>query len=523
MEGVVHEEATQRTPKAGVKLTSSQRESEQENVTEFEDNEAMFGFQDSDDENLGFTINSDGELEDEGLEFNPKSDMKKPEFKLKQKFATVQVLRDALREHAIQGGWEYIFIKNDKTRLRVVCKEDNCPLFLFASKMQHESTLMIKGYDGTHKCTRKFNNSMVKLRYLTAKFKDQIVVNESVKPESLAKTMSSTIRARVSNSMAYKAKRQALLEYEASIREQYARLCDYGRELQRVDPTTSIDIKCSFPKGSKRPVFKRMYICLGALKNGFKAGCRSVIGLDEAHLKGPFGGQLLIAVAIDANNTSWVVAYAMVELETKDAWIWFLELLVKDLDIEHEGRGWVFISDKHLIPAFEEVVSRAHIRFCVRHMWTNFTKLFPGKVMKDQMWACAKATTLPYFQKEMNEMKSLDDDAYKWMTAPERPAIHWCQAFFNTDVDCDIMINNICESFNAWILDARETNKEKAVVDCIATFNGGDIAEVDNIEGSKNVVNLAMRTCTCRRWDLTGIPCKHAISAIYMKREDPAG
>ncbi|XP_062020915.1 uncharacterized protein LOC133737360 [Rosa rugosa] len=266
MEGVVHEEATQRAPKAGVKLTSSQRESEQENVTEFEDNEAMFGFQDSDDENLGFTINSDGELEDEGLEFNPKSDMKKPEFKLKQKFATVQVLRDALREHAIQGGWEYIFIKNDKTRLRVVCKEDNCPFFLFASKMQHESTLMIKGYDGTHKCTRKFNNSMVKLRYLTAKFKDQIVVNESVKPESLAKTMSSTIRARVSNSMAYKAKRQALLEYEGSIREQYARLCDYGRELQRVDPATSIDIKCSFPKGSKRPVFKRMYICLGALK-----------------------------------------------------------------------------------------------------------------------------------------------------------------------------------------------------------------------------------------------------------------
>ncbi|XP_062018891.1 uncharacterized protein LOC133735500 [Rosa rugosa] len=254
----------------------------------------------------------------------------------------------------------------------------------------------------------------------------------------------------------------------------------------------------------------------------------------------------------------------MVELETKDAWIWFLELLVKDLDIEHEGRGWVFISDKQkgLIPAFEEVVPRAHIRFCVRHMWTNFTKLFPGKVMKDKMWACAKATTLPYFQKEMNEMKSLDDDAYKWMTAPERPAIHWCRAFFNTDVDCDIMINNICESFNAWILDARgkppvtmfeelrvklmrriavrkekmegyhgnicpkpraiiETNKEKAAVDCIATFNGGDIAEVDNIEGSKNVVNLAMRTCTCRRWDLTGIPCKHAISAIYMKREDP--
>ncbi|XP_062014543.1 uncharacterized protein LOC133731104 [Rosa rugosa] len=307
-----------------------------------------------------------------------------------------------------------------------------------------------------------------------------------------------------------------------------------------------------------------MYICLGALKNGFKAGCRTIIGLDGAHLKSCFGGQLLTAVGIDANNTSWVIAYAMVEAESKDSWMWFLKLMVSDLNIEHEGRGWTFISDKQkgLILAFKEVVPRAHIRFCVRHMWTNFTKLFPGKVMKDQMWACAKSTTLPYFQKEMEDMKALDFDAYKWLTAKDRPAIHWCRAYFNTDGDCDIMINNLCESFNSWILEARgkppvtmfeelrvklmkrvamrkekmeayhgnicpkprvviEKNKLRAGTDCIPTFNGGDIAEVENIDGSKNVVNLTMRTCTCRRWDLSGIPCKHAISAIYLKRHDP--
>ncbi|KAL6225712.1 hypothetical protein ACLB2K_004561 [Fragaria x ananassa] len=54
------------------------------------------------------------------------------------------------------------------------------------------------------------------------------------------------------------------------------------------------------------------------------------------------------------------------------------------------------------------------------------------------------------------------------------------------------------------------------------TCYGSDIAEVKNIEGTKNVVNIARRTCTCRRWDLSGIPCKHAISAVYLKRHDPA-
>nr|XP_011459364.1 PREDICTED: uncharacterized protein LOC105349940 [Fragaria vesca subsp. vesca] len=76
---------------------------------------------------------------------------------------------------------------------------------------------------------------------------------------------------------------------------------------------------------------------------------------------------------------------------------------------------------------------------------------------------------------------------------------------------------NICPNIREIV----EKTKLKAATDCTPTFNGGDIAEVENIEGTKNVVNLARRTYTCRRWDLCGIPCKHAISAIYLKREDP--
>ena len=45
-------------------------------------------------------------------------------------------------------------------------------------------------------------------------------------------------------------------------------------------------------------------------------------------------------------------------------------------------------------------------------------------------------------------------------------------------------------------------------------FNGGDEYEVKC--GRKQFkVNIAGRTCGCSSWDLTGIPCCHAIYAIF--------
>jgi hypothetical protein len=34
-------------------------------------------------------------------------------------------------------------------------------------------------------------------------------------------------------------------------------------------------------------------------------------------------------------------------------------------------------------------------------------------------------------------------------------------------------------------------------------------------------LNLEKRTCSCRKWDLSGLPCHHAISAIYKAGEYP--
>ena len=51
-----------------------------------------------------------------------------------------------------------------------------------------------------------------------------------------------------------------------------------------------------------------------------------------------------------------------------------------------------------------------------------------------------------------------------------------------------------------------------------AISSGCYIYEVDN-EYERHVVNLTRKCCTCRVWDLTGIPCKHGVAAIYKNLE----
>ena len=58
---------------------------------------------------------------------------------------------------------------------------------------------------------------------------------------------------------------------------------------------------------------------------------RPFIGLDGCFLKGKYGGELLTAVARDANDQMLPLAYAIVEVEKKETWKWFLEILVDDL------------------------------------------------------------------------------------------------------------------------------------------------------------------------------------------------
>ncbi|KAL4299629.1 hypothetical protein AHAS_Ahas17G0120000 [Arachis hypogaea] len=89
----------------------------------------------------------------------------------------------------------------------------------------------------------------------------------------------------------------------------------------------------------------RVYVCLSACKRGFVEGCRPFIGLDDTFLRGYYGGQLLTAIGANTNNHIFLIAYAIVESETKNSWKWFLEFLQDDVG-EHAANGFNLMTCK---------------------------------------------------------------------------------------------------------------------------------------------------------------------------------
>ena len=91
-----------------------------------------------------------------------------------------------------------------------------------------------------------------------------------------------------------------------------------------------------------------MYVCLQTCKDGFKVGCRKIFSLDGCFLKDYYGGHLLVAFGIDANDCIYPLAYTAVESENYNFWSWFLLLLRGDLDISNSYH-WSFMSDKQKV------------------------------------------------------------------------------------------------------------------------------------------------------------------------------
>jgi len=94
---------------------------------------------------------------------------------------------------------------------------------------------------------------------------------------------------------------------EGKLTEHYAKIWDYANELLRSNPGSTCKIGVTVNPYGKN-YFHRIYICFKALSDGWKKGCRRVIGLDGCFLKCEIKGQLLTAISIDANNQVYPIA-----------------------------------------------------------------------------------------------------------------------------------------------------------------------------------------------------------------------
>ncbi|XP_047180807.1 uncharacterized protein LOC124847370 [Vigna umbellata] len=253
--------------------------------------------------------------------------------------------------------------------------------------------------------------------------------------------------------MAYKAKAIASDNVDGSFKDQYKMIYDYANELLGRNEGSTVKVKVE-DTGSG-PSFKRFYTCLKACKDNF-VSYRPIIGLDGAILKEKYGGELLIVVGRDANDQMLPLAYAVVEVENKDTWKWFLELLVEDLGGEAISSSFTFMSDqqKGLLQAVQEVVHGVDQRFCVRHLYANFRKKFPAKHLERLMWKVASTTHPQTWESEMRNIKQLNDEAFKYLL--KIPPRYWLRSRFSSTPQCDTLVNNMSEAFKVFCWSANK-------------------------------------------------------------------
>ncbi|KAG5581321.1 hypothetical protein H5410_051948, partial [Solanum commersonii] len=251
--------------------------------------------------------------------------------------------------------------------------------------------------------------------------------------------------------------------------------------LQRFDIV--IDLSKQALSNGKRK-FLRMYICFKAMKLGFKSGLRPLIGLDGTFLKGKTKGQVLCAVGQDSNNSSYPLAW-----------------------------------DMGLLEAVRTVLPKAHQRYPARHIEANWCKRW-GKEFEDQL----------------QEIKEVNGEAGQDLI-DKYPPKAWCRAYLDTVCKNQVVHNNFTESFNAWILEARYKPiigmLEDIRVKIIERLVAKEISKVCKVSGNgdngykvtedtdRHIVNLREKKCTCRTWDLTEIPCPHAIKSMAHKKMIP--
>ncbi|XP_057775377.1 uncharacterized protein LOC130994346 [Salvia miltiorrhiza] len=466
--------------------------------------------------------------------------------------------RAGLTTWAIENGRYIHFKAVSKKKLVAKCTLP-CPWKLYASYVQANGTFMIRSCSGEHSCPKAMSNKLLTSQWIAGRYLNVYRVRYNMKVKDLHADILERFKVRVPKDRLYKARRMAQEMVRGSVDEHYAMIKNYVAELRRVDPEGRFELLLQ-PDNT----FKALYIGLSALRKGFKASCRPVIGIDGCFLKTYLGGHLLCATGKDGNNGMFPLAWAAVEAENEACWTWFLETLFADLDLG-DGSGWTFISDqqKGLQNAVAALAPQAEHRNCARHIYMNWKKVHKGQSLKNLFFRAVYATYEADFKIAVQDMKIESPAAFDDFMA--RDTTKFCKAFISTYPKSDSVDNNISECFNGYILNAwgkhvihmleeirsslmvRQVQKFKAMslvagkitpnIDklleknlnasayCVALPAMYDSFQV-HYEGDTFVVhvktgNNGQNGCSCREWDLTGIPCKHAVSAIKYMNRDP--
>ncbi|CAN1221845.1 hypothetical protein LINGRAPRIM_LOCUS415 [Linum grandiflorum] len=258
------------------------------------------------------------------------------------------------------------------------------------------------------------------------------------------------------------------------------------------------------------------------------------------------------------------IAWAVVESENRSSWLWFVSLLQEELNL-YDGTGWSVISDqqKGLVDSLHELLPMAEHRKCARHVSANWKIKHKSVVGRKAFWNAVYACNVADYKLHLKELKFIQesgDDPQAYTDFLKYDPKTFSRAFLSRDPKVDSIESNICETWNGCIvkwrglriinmLEGIRTYVMSRLVTKVRLFQNttqrllcpriADKIERGKLLGrnckitrtldlvcectigeKRYVVDMQKLTCSCGYWELSGIPCIHAISfASYLRKD----
>nr|GEV69212.1 hypothetical protein [Tanacetum cinerariifolium] len=209
----------------------------------------------------------------------------KENFYVGLKFSNSKEIKEMVTIVAVEQRRELHLKKNDKVRVRCIC-QGKVPQFGCEDGDDDSGSKGVvssgsKG-NGQSKENGQLSESKGKSNNKTKAYGESIKPNPKIPLNALKDQLQKQYEVGISKQKVFRAKKMAQERVEGNHTRQYAQLRDYCLKLKNNNPNTTIKIEVEPPEdiNNTERKFKRIYVCLGPLKDGFKAGKRDLLRLD---------------------------------------------------------------------------------------------------------------------------------------------------------------------------------------------------------------------------------------------------
>ncbi|XP_042012010.1 uncharacterized protein LOC121760399 [Salvia splendens] len=357
--------------------------------------------------------------------------------------------------------------KNDGKRLRAICKGKSCEWYVYARKIEtHNNTDFVvvnMHRDHAHTCSQVLEQRWLTSKWLAERYMEKIKANPHIPLVAIRQCVDEEFGLKVGRKNAYRARDSALECIFGKAGLQYRRLFDYKAELERTHVDSSVHIHYENLRDTEAvgPRFLWFYSCLRPLKK-------------------------------------------------------------EDIHLQENAPRFVFMSDqqKGLAKAILEDFPQSEHRFCVHHIYNNFKKRFIGENFKEILWELASSTT----HEQLISLRMFVAMLSSTIFARELAIITMLEEIRTSQMERIQIRGQWIKTYDHTLPPVIKEIVDKLFVRASSwrsTWNGEDSYQVSGPSG-QYVVNMREFTCSCRVWQLTGIPYTHAISTINKIGKDVA-